>query len=207
MKSEINLNLYSLSKLHTDFCLGYPQFFTGEHFGTIQYCNLHICESHLDVSIENYNILSRLPRDTTFLNFGMGPGFLENLVDLHGKINLESVEWNNQKINFSKFRTYLEIDNRLTYECNSVYDDNFEIYDCNKKYDYILLIRFYPLNKTNSSLDEVINILNKFKKYADKAIIMDNMSNYQKDVLDYFNSISVKNTIFDNINDRIVINL
>jgi hypothetical protein len=89
-----------------------------------------------------------MSRNNTYLNLGMGPGFLENLVDIHGKINLESVEWIEQRENFSIIRKFMDIDNRLTYDCNSIYDENFEIYNCNKKYDYILLIRFYPLNKS-----------------------------------------------------------
>ena len=84
----------------------------------------------------------------------------------------------------------MDIDNRLTYDCNSIYDENFEIYNCNKKYDYILLIRFYPLNKASSNLDQVKTLLNRLKKYSDKALICDSMStNYNDDVLDYFKSI------------------
>ena len=208
MKSEVDLNFYSLTKIHTDFCLNHSHLFKDEHFSTIQYCNTFVCENHLDISIEIYNNLSSLPRKNTYLNFGMGPGFLENLTELHGKINLESVEWIAQKENFSRIRMFLDIENTLTYECNSIYDDDFEIYNCNKKYDYILLIRFYPLNKTNSNLDQVKNILNKLKKYSDKAIILDSMeNNYKEDVLNYFNSISNKNIIRTNGHDYRVINL
>ena len=190
MRTEISLDFDSLNDQHADFCLKNPNLFIGEHFSTIQYSNFLICQNHLKISIDIYNILSRMSRNNTYLNLGMGPGFLENLVDIHGKINLESVEWIEQKENFSIIRKFMDIDNRLTYDCNSIYDENFEIYNCNKKYDYILLIRFYPLNKASSNLDQVKTLLNRLKKYSDKALICDSMStNYNDDVLDYFKSI------------------
>jgi hypothetical protein len=195
MKNEVDLNLYSLTKIHTKFCLSHPHLFKDEHFSTIQYCNHFVCKNHLNVSIDIYNDLSSLSKENTYLNFGMGPGFLENLSELHGKINLESVEWIDQKENFSIIRQYLEIDNTLTYDCNSVYDEDFKIYNCDKNYDYILLIRFYPLNKKNNTLDQVKNILSKLKKYSDKAIIFDKMSNYKENVLDYFDTINTEETL------------
>ena len=99
----------------------------------------------------------------------------------------------------------MDIDNRLTYDCNSIYDENFEIYNCNKKYDYILLIRFYPLNKASSNLDQVKILLNRLKKYSDKAIIVDSMStNYNNDVLYYFKSIKSQYPILSNDDYRII---
>lgn len=160
------------------------------NYSVIQYINIETLKSFIQISTEIYNKLARLPRNNTYLNFGMGAGFLERTVKIHGKINFESVEWEEQDILFQPLRKHLEVD--VDYICNSVYDDDFEIYGCNKTYDYIILTRFFPLNKTHSNLEQVKEILTKFKKYSDKAIIIDYYGNYNTDVIEYFNSIQLE---------------
>ena len=157
------------------------------NFSVIQYVNIETLKAHIEVSTRIYNILARLPRSNTYLNFGMGAGFLERIVKLLGKINLESVEWEEQDVLFKPLREHLEVD--VNYICNSIHDDNFEIYECNKTYDYIILTRFFPLNRAHSDLQQVKEILTKLKKYCDKAILIDYYANYDKDVVEYFNSI------------------
>ena len=108
-------------------------------------------------------------------------------MDLHQKVNLESVEWEEQAYIFYIINTYLNV--KPNYYCNDITKDNFEIFKCNKKYDYILLIRFFPLNKAMADLEKVKDILTKFKKYSDKAILVDFYGNYNKEVYKYFDSI------------------
>lgn len=161
-----------------------------ENFSVIQYINIETVKLFIQTSTEIYNKLARLPRSNTYLNFGMGAGFLERIVLLLGKINLESVEWEGQDVLFKPLREHLEVD--VNYMCNSIYDDDFEIYGCNKTYDYIILTRFFPLNKANSNLQQVKEILIKFRKYSDKAILIDYHGNYDIEVVKYFNSIQMQ---------------
>lgn len=186
------LNLKScigFSNNYLNFCIQNPDLFQGENFSTIQYCNPGVIFDHFYISRLIYNELARTPRSNTYLNFGMGGGFLEHYVENYNKVNLESVEWDYQKANFTSLLKDFDLEHRLTYECNDIRNDNFEIYNCNKKYDYIILTRFYPLNKKNcKTVDEVSQLLEKLKVYADRFIIFDDKHNYTEEVQDYFDS-------------------
>jgi hypothetical protein len=192
-----NLNLDEMAFKHTNYVLSNENLFKNIHYSTVQYCNRDLCKRHNDMSKQVYAALRPIAkRNKTFLNFGMGPGFFENLIEAYGGYNLESVEWDEQEPNFRIIREHLDISINGKYICNDINLDNFNILNCNKRYDYVLLIRFFPLNAKHSDLNKVKNILNKLKKYADKAIILDNLEyNYNKDVIDYFNSISDKDYI------------
>jgi len=159
-----------------------------ENFSVIQYANVEVLKTFVSIAVDVYNALARMPRHTglTFLNVGMGAGFLERIVKLHEKIDLKSVEWEEQDDLFKPLRHHLEVE--TDYICNSIFDD-FEIYQCDEKFSYVLLIRFFPLNKRFSNLEEVKELLTKFKKYSDKAIIIDYYGNYTDKVIDFFNSI------------------
>lgn len=185
-------NLSSISRSYLNYLLFNPKARDAarkiENFSVIQYINIDALKKSIKTSTEVYNRLARLPRANTYLNMGMGAGFFERIVYLLGKINLESVEWEEQDILFKPLRDHLDVD--VNYICNSVNDDNFEIYGCNKTYDYILLIRFFPLNKKlTTDLEKVKSILRKLKKYANKAILIDFYKNYQEDVVEFFESI------------------
>lgn len=188
-------NLSAISHSYLNYLLFNPEARDAaqkpDNFSVIQYINIDAMKRYIETSTEVYNRLARLPRTNTYLNLGMGAGFLERIVHLLGKINLESVEWEKQDVLFRPLRDHLDVN--VNYICNSVYDDNFEIYGCNKTYDYILLIRFFPLNKKLSpELEKVKSILRKLKKYADKAILIDYYDNYEEDVRDFFHSIQDK---------------
>lgn len=183
----------------TDLSLGYLDYLFNdeirvlvgkkEHYSVIQYVNTETVKSFIETATDTYNAIARMPRNLTFLNMGMGAGFLERTVLLYGKVNLESVEWEEQDILFYPLREHLGV--KADYLCNSIFNENFEIYECNQRYDYIIATRFVPLNHSNANLKEVKEILNRFKKYSDKLIIIDYYSNYATNVRKFFNSIQL----------------
>lgn len=158
-----------------------------DNFSVIQYINIETLKSFIEINTEIYNALALLPGNNTYLNLGMGPGFLERIVALSGKLNLESVEWEEQDILFKPLREHLDVN--VDYICNSVFDKDFQIYKCNKTYDYIIAFRFFPLNKHFSDLDQVKDILVKLQKYGKKLILIDPHFKYEEDVKEFFNSI------------------
>ena len=178
----------NVSLNHLYFCLLNQELFTDEHFSIIQYSNPVILDRYFSIARQIYNEIARTPRSNTYLNIGMGAGFLEYYVKNYGKINLESVEWDQQKEHFSILRKDFDVDDQLTYVCNDIRNNDFEIFDCNKTYDFIILTRFYPINKKYSDTLKVEGILNKLKKYSNKFIIVDNPINYKSETLEYFES-------------------
>ena len=189
MTKTINKNDYkNISLNHLYFCLLNQNLFINEHFSIIQYSNPIILDRYFSIARQIYNEIARTPRTNTYLNFGMGAGFLEYYTKNYGKINLESVEWNQQKEHFSELRKSFDVDDQLTYTCNDIRNDDFEIFNCNKIYDFIILTRFYTINKKYSDTLKAEEILNKLKKYSNKFIIVDNPINYGSETLEYFES-------------------
>lgn len=187
-----HLELTNLAEKYLNFAINNPEYFNGVNWSTIQYSNISILQSHAEISRNIVDFLSPFASSgKSFLNLGMGPGFLENYVSFRNNWNFESCEWEQQDKNFDLIRDHLGIQERLNYFMNSIYDDDFEIFDCNKKYDYIIAIRFFPLNGENSSLDEIKQILKKLSKYGDKLILFDRFDNrYRSNLLRFYNSIS-----------------
>jgi hypothetical protein len=189
MTKTISKNDYKgISLNHLYFCLLNQNLFTDEHFSIIQYSNPVILDRYFSIARQIYNEIARTPRSNTYLNIGMGAGFLEYYVKNYGKINLESVEWDQQKEHFSILRKDFDVDDQLTYVCNDIRNNDFEIFDCDKIYDFIILTRFYPINKKYSDTLKVEEILNKLKKHSNKFIIVDNPINYKSETLEYFES-------------------
>ena len=184
-------NLIELATEHLNFTLGNSELFLDPiNFSTIQYCNPDALSNINVTSISIYNAIAKMSRNLKFLNFGTGGGFLEFYVDQFKAIDLTSVEWEQQLENFKVVRKFLEIE--PDYICNSILSDDFEIYNCDEKYDFIICVRFFPLNKSHSQdVDSVKKILSKFKKYSDRVIIIDDVvTNYTIPVKRYFNSIT-----------------
>jgi hypothetical protein len=191
MTKTINKSDYKdISIRHLQFCLSNTDLFTGEQFSIIQYSNPSILNKHFNLSRKIYNCIAQTPRQNTYLNMGMGCGFLEYYVKNYGKINLESVEWVNQNKQFLIMRNLLNVDDQVTYICNDIRSDDFKIFNCSKKYDFIILTRFYPINSTFSpNVDSVKKILIKLKIYSDKIILIDSYIKYNNEVSKFFNSI------------------
>ena len=197
MTNAIECNLSNLSTDFLNFILhdvtAQEILKDSRHFSLIQYSNPPTIVNHIEVSVDIYNGLLRLPRHYKYLNLGMGAGFLERIVKLHNnKLDIESVEWDEQRYIFKNINDRIDVEPQ--YICNDITKDNFNIIDCATKYDYILLIRFFPLNRINASLNEVKQILLKLKKYSDKVILFDFHKNYTEETRDYFNNIKCKKT-------------
>ena len=75
-----NLNYINISLNHLNFCLQNQNIFTGEYFSIIQYSNPTILDRYFSTARQIYNEIARTPRSNTYLNIGMGAGFLEYYV-------------------------------------------------------------------------------------------------------------------------------
>ena len=183
-----NLRLTELSEKYLNYLLlNKDQFDNADNWSLIQYLQINTLTIHSQISVDVYNNIARMSRNYTFLNIGTGPGFLERLVETHQKVNLESVEWEKQYECFSPIREHLDI--KEPFMCTSIYDD-FNIYDCDKKWDYGIAVRFFPLNKKfNNTIEELKTKLFKISKYCNKLIIFDDLSNYNDEMIEYFNKI------------------
>lgn len=164
----------------------------GFSLNSAQYCNERTI--HNLISISNFyrkNIIQKNP-DKTFLNMGVGPGFLEWVCKKFEVNNLESVELkselNKNRLTYEWFTNYLDVDDKITYRCNSIKQDTFKIFDCNKQFDYILCIRFSPIVSSKFGISQARESLHKFKPYAKKAIIPSTI--YAHDVALHLRSIA-----------------
>tara|TARA_R110000868_G_scaffold204872_1_gene453021 strand:- start:114 stop:719 length:606 start_codon:yes stop_codon:yes gene_type:complete len=194
-----NLDLKTLCNDYTKFAINNEKLFSGVNYSTIQYCNISVCRNHNRVSAAIHNFLS-LYKNKTFLNIGMGPGFLENRIAISKSVQMDSVEWENQVQNFEPILKHFDIKDKLTYTCNDITKDNFEIYNCNKTYDYLLLVRFFPLNAANATLEQTKERLNKLKKYSNKIFLFDIIEeNYTNEQVEYFASIGENTPLGDSI--------
>lgn len=197
-RDNSTIQLLDVAYDHLDFVLKNPEYFkTKDHFSTVQYSNVTLLSQLDDVCKKIYNSLARTRRDSTYLNIGTGPGILEFYANEFKAANIDSVEWDQQERNFSVIRKALNVE--PTYLCNDVRDNNFDIYNCNKKYDYVLLIRFFPINAENATVSQLKDRLSKFKKYANKAIIIDNIDvAFNKKLYDVLASLEIGNLIETN---------
>jgi hypothetical protein len=158
-----------------------------EYSFLLQYMNESVLKGLFNLNHKIYNIIENYPSNTTFLNIGMGAGFLEYYVEKYQKVNLESVEKDSSFKKYLHLKEEIGIDKRNFYLCGNIKKENFQIYDCNKSYDYIILIRFTPLNKLLSPLvSDLEIILNRLKKYSNKFIIVDDERNFNNEVIKYF---------------------
>lgn len=173
-QDKSSISLLDAAYDHLDYVLRNPELFRDPvHFSTVQYSNVTMLHQLNHACKDIFNSMARLRRGSTYLNIGTGPGLLEFYCKQFKLINMDSVEWDEQVKNFSVIRKALDVE--PDYLCNDITADNFEIYNCEKKYDYVVLVRFFPLNKDYANLDQVKERLAKFKPYADHAIIIDNI--------------------------------
>lgn len=165
-------------------------FLTSYNISTVQYMN----ERGLKDAVKfNYNVvksLEKFDRNSAFLNIGSAAGLLEytNKV-MKEPITMLSVEWDEQYLCCKKIREVLGIN--ISYICNDVLDDNFEIFDCENYFDYVIMQRFFPIYHSSFSY-RLDDILEKMSLYAEKAIIIESDSNWAKEQYKKLESVSEK---------------
>ena len=153
------------------------------NFSLIQYSNQTVLKLHIKASI---NTLDHLDKDKSYLNVGMGGGFLELVAKQRGGYNIESIEWDQQEPIFRPLRVGFDVDNYLIDIVGDINSDEFTI-NTDKHYDYVILSRFFPINKKWAGTEERFwELINKFKQYADGVIIFDAITNFNKDWLKDF---------------------
>ena len=161
-KTELwtNSELELLSWEYCRWVMANPdQFSTKDNFSLVQYLAPKVTRNHLKF---NLKISEQLDQSKSYLDMGMGAGFLEAVQRRLGHENIVGVEW--------------EI-------CISVFDDDFTL--SQPTHDYVVFNRFFPINKKNSpTVDDFNLILEKFKPYAKGFILADTKYNYYDGVLD-----------------------
>lgn len=161
------------------------------NFSLIQYSNQTVLKGHIKGSI---NTLNYLDKNKSYLNVGMGGGFLELVAKQRGGYNIESIEWDQQEPIFRPLRVGFDVDNYLIDIVGDINSDEFTI-NTDKHYDYAILSRFFPINKKWAVTEERFwELINKFKQYADGVIIFDAISNFDKNWLKDFEKHSMKDS-------------
>lgn len=159
-------------------------FLVNDNFPLIQYCNTRVIKNHIKFS---RLILPTLEKDKKYLNIGMGGGFLEYLAKDY---DIDSVEWDVQEKGFRSLRKSLDVEHHLKHIIPDINNNEFKI-DTDIRYDYVILARFYPINKKWAVTKErFLELLNKFAPYAQGVIICDSIGNYKPDWLDGFKILS-----------------
>jgi|TARA_R110000744_G_scaffold171501_3_gene290036 hypothetical protein len=156
------------------------QFSTKDNFSLVQYLAPKVTRNHLKF---NLKISEQLDQSKSYLDMGMGAGFLEAVQRRLGHENIVGVEWEKQEPVFRGLRKVFDVDNTLSEICISVFDDDFTL--SQPTHDYVVFNRFFPINKKNSpTVDDFNLILEKFKPYAKGFILADTKYNYYDGVLD-----------------------
>ena len=126
-------------------------------------------------------------RHAVYLDFGVGPGFFEICNEAKEKsgLTVSTVEWENQLSCFKSIRDSFNV--KVDYECNSIFEENFEIKQCKTYFNYILLQRFFPIYRTDGC-ERVEFVLEKLAPYAQSAIIVESDINWSKTQKEYIKS-------------------
>lgn len=163
------------------------KYFDRHHFSLVQYCNPKVLRDNL---FSNQALIEYLSKDLTYLNIGMGGGFLEAVSENH---QIDSVEWDKQEPFFRPLRKALEVDHYLKYTVSDIKDNSFVI-KTDKVYDYAIFSRFFPINrKWCKSSEKFFEILHKVKPYCKGIIIFDTISNYEKEWIKDFEVVKTIN--------------
>lgn len=182
-KTELwtNSELELLSWEYCRWVMANPdQFSTKDNFSLVQYLAPKVTRNHLKF---NLKISEQLDQSKSYLDMGMGAGFLEAVQRRLGHENIVGVEWEKQEPVFRGLRKVFGVDNTLSEICISVFDDDFTL--SQPTHDYVVFNRFFPINKKNSpTVDDFNLILEKFKPYAKGFILADTKYNYYDGVLD-----------------------
>lgn len=146
------------------------------NYTTVQYTNSTVNTYHFRFNDLIHRELMSLDNAARYLNFGVAAGHLELINRLVGyPLQITSVEWDHQYRCCEKIRSEFEVE--VHYQCNSILNDNFEIFGMNDKHNYVILARFFPLYESKSA-SCLKSMLSRLAPYASKAIIIENLNNW-----------------------------
>lgn len=174
-----------ISRIHTDFLLTEPDTISSAtNYSLFQYCNSSLCKQHAKVA---YEIANRLDLDKSYLNIGTGPGFLEKIIERNSpKTRFHTSEWVEQAPVFERIISHQKVKNYFS--MSDITKDDFKIeLPSNEKYDYALLIRFFPTNvKWAKTKDRFETLIDKLKPYVDNVMIIDHQNNIDQSWMENF---------------------
>ena len=178
-KKKIDLQDYrsleSVARQNLSYILNHPQLFSQpENFSLIQYSNQSAIKNHIKGALMQ---IDALDPTASYLNIGMGSGFLEAVVDDDDlDWTFHSAEWDQQNTMFKQFRRSLNVDHYCKYIIKDVHSNAFEL-KVEKKYDYCLFIRFFPINK--KWCNNIQNVMSKFVDVCNGFAIIDSPDNFK----------------------------
>lgn len=146
----------------------------------VQYCNEQSVYMLLST---NNSFMKKLSRQKSYVNIGMGAGFLEYLAINNG-FNVEGVDLSfsspkgSKQCHFKSFRKTLDVFPKYWMR---EFED-FEIIDCHKRYDAATFVRFGPFqsSQTKEALDTFFETMSK---YTNEILICDLI--VHEDILGY----------------------
>ena len=150
------------------------------NFSTVQYMNArgHVDQLKLKEMIVR-SIIDHVGKSEAFLNMGTACGHLEYANKLnHEQLTISSCEWDYQYECCEKIRDMLGI--QISYRCNDILSDDFEIRNCKTYFDHVILDRFFPVYQADTH-HRTEEVLKKFKPYAKRAIIVESDGNWSKE--------------------------
>lgn len=179
-----NRDIIKCCYAHRDHVLQNKEFFlTKNAISSVEYMNHTVHSVQIKLAKLFYKELKNISRNTTvFLNFCIGPAFLE-LVNKTSKnaLKISSVEFEPQIKWYEAIRKYYDVNN-INYVCNDLNLDNFEITKCKTYFNYVILKDFVSFWE----IDDLRSALSKFKIYAKRIILLEkdsNLSSFQQDYL------------------------
>ena len=163
-------------------------FLNSLNLSTVQYMNERGLRDAVKFNSNVVNALKKFDHNSAFLNIGSAAGLLEYTNRIMGdNLVMCSVEWDEQYICCEKIRQVLDIN--ISYICNDVLSDNFQIFDCENYFDYVVMQRFFPIYHSGFSY-RLDDILKKMSHYGGKALIIESDSNWAKEQYDELVSVS-----------------
>lgn len=178
---EITNSLDALCEEYLLYIISHPEVLKFPPWNSqIQYLVTNTHKIHLSQALTTYDTLNTLGINSKeVLNIGTGGGYLE-YVCTHFNNPIHTVEYENLKSvvdGVRAFRTMRDwFDVNLTYTMGSIQKEDFQINDCNKKYDWLILFRFFyhATEETNPIVDykKVYDILSKLERYGKNCIII-----------------------------------
>lgn len=172
---------------YSQFILQNPeQFLSGARFNYIKYMNHSMHLKELDITERLYIYLRKLTvhnKLSVFLDFNVGPGFLETCNKIYKKsINMSTVDFKDDAQICSSIRNFYDL-SPINYYSTNILEDSFIIEKCKTVFSYIILRNFI----TRWNVKDIKQILLKLKPYAKRVLIFENVANLTEEQKTFLN--------------------
>lgn len=162
------------------------QFLSDSRFDYIKYTNATMHLKELDITERLYIYLRKLTvhnKLSVFLDFNVGPGFLETCNKIYKKsINMSTVDFKDDAQICSSIRNFYDL-SPINYYSTNILEDDFKIEKCKTVFTYIVLRNFI----TRWDIKDIRQVLLKLKPYARRAIIFENVENLTEEQKTFLN--------------------